>query len=117
MKAPCKYCNEGIDHRQCEGNTGPPIPHNCKACKMTDLESTEAHFQQLGYTKVEAKESYHHGLKAREYYIDPDDRGFVTMNFGDGFDEQHTSRFGYGAFGFTLAFDKEGKFVGHGAFE
>ncbi len=53
--------------------------------------------------------SGHHALKSREFYIDQSDN---TMNFGDG-DTKH----GYSGFGFCLAFNEDGSFAGHGAFE
>lgn len=79
---------------------------------MTDLERTKAFFARLGYEEVPMTTGFHHSLRARQFYIDPDDNGHITMNFGDG-----ESRHGYGGFGFCLAFCKDGSYHGHGAFE
>lgn len=77
---------------------------------MTDLERTKEFFNTLGYEEATTKS--HHLLRKREFYIDEDDRGCITMNFGDG-----GSDFSYRGFGFCLVFKKDGMFSAHGAFE
>ena len=80
---------------------------------MNDLERTKQHFVSLGYTEVPMNtRSFHHSLKALEFYVDPEDNGFITINFGDG-----GGAHGYRAFGFCLAFKEDGSFAGHGAYE
>lgn len=86
---------------------------------MTDLERTKEFFKSLGYAEVMIPQYFHHHLEEKEFYVDPDDAGHTTINFGSGIKEEQTDYpiFGYSGFGFCLSFDKDGKFVGHGAYE
>lgn len=44
MKAPCKWCDAGDDHRQCE--RGEPVKHECKVCKPPPTQTLQQAYRK-----------------------------------------------------------------------